>query len=333
VDEARATDEIGYPLRDEAEDLTPPGPPVLPVAPDFPPRRRIPPFSPWPLLLVVLLLVAGLGTAYAVTRSGKSTHALETPAAAAASPAPARSARTPSTSPSTVPQHPAPPPSAMPAKSSVATVAVPAVAGSSLPRAVAALKRAGLTVVVTHVAATVSEGRVVSQSPAAGAKVEKGGRVRLRVAVHPLVAVPDLTGMTGLRAAHTLQADHLKPSFKYVPSTQPARTVVSQWPRAGTKVRQGTGVLLNVSNGARPAASASGAAGGSAQVAVPDVTGEDEATATAELQDAGFSVDSVDSTTSDPSEDGVVLDETPSGGSRAADGSTVTITVGRYSGG
>jgi serine/threonine-protein kinase len=63
------------------------------------------------------------------------------------------------------------------------------------------------------------------------------------------------------------------------------------------------------------------------------VTGEDEATATVDLQNAGFTVDSVDSATSDPSEDGVVLDESPSGGSHAADGSSVTITVGRYSGG
>jgi serine/threonine-protein kinase len=208
------------------------------------------------------------------------------------------------------------------------------VAGSSLPRAIAALEQAGLTAVVTHVDSTAPEGHVVSQSPAAGTKLAKGGRVRLRIAVHPLVAVPDLTGMSGLHAVHTLAADHLTSTVRYVPSTEPARTVVSQWPHAGKKVRQGTGVLLNVSNGARPSSgSSAGGSSGSPKAVVPDVTGEDEATATADLQNAGFRVDSVDSATSDPSEDGVVLDESPSGGSRAADGSTVTITVGRYSGG
>jgi serine/threonine-protein kinase len=208
------------------------------------------------------------------------------------------------------------------------------VTGSSLPRAIAALEQAGLTAAVTHVDSTAPQGRVVSQSPAAGAKLAKGGRVRLRVAVHPLVAVPDLTGMSGLQAVHTLRADHLTSTVKYVPSTQPARTVVSQWPRAGKKVRQGTGVLLNVSNGARPSSgSSAGGSSGTAKAVVPDVTGEDEATATVDLQNAGFTVDSVDSATSDPSEDGVVLDESPSGGSHAADGSSVTITVGRYSGG
>jgi serine/threonine-protein kinase len=213
-------------------------------------------------------------------------------------------------------------------------VAVPAVAGSSLPRAVAALEQAGLTAAVTHVDSAAPEGRVLSQSPAARARLPKGGRVHLRVAVHPLVAVPDLTEMSGLQAVHALRADHLTSTVKYVPSTQPARTVVSQWPRAGKQVRRGTGVLLNVSSGARPASgSSAGGSSGTAKAVVPDVTGEDEASATADLQNAGFTVDSVDSATSDPSEDGVVLDESPSGGSRAADGSTVTITVGRYSGG
>jgi len=254
-------EESGYPLREEAGEPLPSTvlPPAEPVEPVPPRRRRMPPASPWPLLLVVVLLLAGLGTAYAVTRSNRSASTAGSPAVAAAAPSPAP--QTPATTTSTLPQHSPPAPVAAPPappKTAVETVAVPQVAGSSLPRAVAALKEAGLAAVVTHVTANVPEGRVVGQSPAAGARFAKGGKVRLRVAVHQLVAIPDLTGMSGLRAMHTLRAEQLKGSIKYVPSTEPARTVVSQWPRSGKKVRQGTSVLLNVSNGARPSTGSTG---------------------------------------------------------------------------
>ena len=65
---------------------------------------------------------------------------------------------------------------------------------------------------------------------------------------------------------------------------------------------------------------------------VPDVVGEDQATATSDLEAAGFTVTAVDSQTSDPGQDGLVVDQDPSGGSTAS-GSDVTIYVGRYSGG
>jgi serine/threonine-protein kinase len=333
MDEGRpVAEEGGYPLREEAgEHLPPPATPVG-TAPPAPPRRRLPPVSPWPVLLAVLLLFGGLGAAYAVTRPASTGHSPGGPDAASAAPTPKTPKPTTAQPAAPAPGSPtAPAPPSAPSKPSVQTVAVPAVTGSPLPRAVAALKRAGLTAVVSHVSSTAPEGQVVGESPAAGAKLANGGRVHLRVAVNPPVTIPDLTGRSGLSAMHTLQADGLKGSVRYVPSTQPARTVVSQWPPSGRKVRRGTSVLLNVSNGVRPTSSPASPSASGAKAVVPDVTGEDESTATANLQNAGFSVDSVDQTTSDPSEDGVVLDESPAAGSRAADGSTVTITVGRYS--
>jgi hypothetical protein len=53
-------------------------------------------------------------------------------------------------------------------------------------------------------------------------------------------------------------------------------------------------VLLNVSLGPKPAEGA--------QPVVPDVTGQDEATATQDLQAAGYQVEVVDQKTSDESE-------------------------------
>ena len=73
--------------------------------------------------------------------------------------------------------------------------------------------------------------------------------------------------------------------------------------------------------------------GGSSQQlkAVPDVVGQDEASARQMLQAAGFVVDEVDQPTADQSQDGVVVDEQPQGGSNAPRGSDVTVYVGRYS--
>jgi serine/threonine-protein kinase len=138
---------------------------------------------------------------------------------------------------------------------------VPSVVGSSLPRAIATLKQAGLSAVVTHVDSNAPEGQVVGQNPRGGANLRKGGQVRLNAAVQPPVVVPDVTGMQGLQAVHTLKADHLVATVRYVPSTLPARQVVSEWPPAGRKVKRGSGELINVSQGNKPKAGASGPTG------------------------------------------------------------------------
>jgi serine/threonine-protein kinase len=66
---------------------------------------------------------------------------------------------------------------------------------------------------------------------------------------------------------------------------------------------------------------------------VPDVTGLDEGAARSTLEGDGFRVAVVDEPTDDSSQDGVVVDQSPSGSTDARDGSTVTITVARFSSG
>lgn len=254
----------GYPLRDEAtEPFPPPAPPVAgPAAEEEiyaapPPRRRLAPGgNPWPWLIALILLLGGLGIAYGVTRPSHSHQASPPPPAAAPQPPP--------TPPASTPPPPTPPPSTTPsAPPKPATTAVSSLVGSSLPRAVAVLKQAGLTAIVAHVDSNAPEGQVVGQRPRAGTSVPKGGQVHLNVSVQPLVTVPDVTGIQGLVAVHTLQADHLAASLRYVPSTQPARRVISQWPPAGRKVKRDTSVLLNLSQGNRPQSGPSGPTGSS----------------------------------------------------------------------
>ena len=68
---------------------------------------------------------------------------------------------------------------------------------------------------------------------------------------------------------------------------------------------------------------------GPAEVAVPDVVGLDEASARQQLEAAGFEVRVTDESITDPAQDGLVLRQTPPGGSSAEDGAVVTLVVGR----
>jgi beta-lactam-binding protein with PASTA domain len=63
---------------------------------------------------------------------------------------------------------------------------------------------------------------------------------------------------------------------------------------------------------------------------VPDVTGDTLAAARSALSAAGFSVTQTAQTVSNKSQNGIVLSQSPSGGSSAKKGSTVTIVIGHY---
>jgi serine/threonine-protein kinase len=228
-------------------------------------------------------------------------------------------------------------------------VTVPTVVGRKRDDAVAMLKKAGLVAAVFTVPSTEPQGVVVAQHPAADSKAPKGSRVRLNVSQGPptttpaattgsqqttqtattgatstaaapaSVAMPSLVGQKQLAAQRKLQSLGLRVRTVYVPSTKPSGTVVAQQPAPGTTVKRGTRVRINVSNGPNPQPAK----------AVPDVTGEDQATATTDLQAAGFQVQVVDEPTADPNQDGIVIDEDPVPGTRIPAGSQVTIYVGR----
>jgi beta-lactam-binding protein with PASTA domain len=159
----------------------------------------------------------------------------------------------------------------------------------------------------------------------------------------------------------TIQAQGLIADVHEVPSTQADGTVVSQHPAGGSKVDSQSGVLINVANKVEPKPAAPAetppaapkpskpashetatpkpatpvvtpAPKAPANVTVPSVVGEDEGTASADLVDAGFSTATVDQATTDPTQDGVVVSQSPSGGGSAQPNSTVTIYVARYNG-
>jgi eukaryotic-like serine/threonine-protein kinase len=134
------------------------------------------------------------------------------------------------------------------------------------------------------------------------------------------VKVPNVVGEDQTTAQKRLQRNGLKSSVSYVASSRPGGTVVSEQPPAGTTVKRGSRVALKISNGPNP----------KPLKTVPDVTGQDQATATTTLRQAGFVVVTIDEPTNDQTQNGIVIDEQPTPGSRIPQGSQVTIYVGVF---
>jgi beta-lactam-binding protein with PASTA domain len=207
-----------------------------------------------------------------------------------------------------------------------AAVSVPNVVGQSQSQAVTTLQQAGLKATTARVPSSQAKGTVVAQSPAGGQKVSQGSQVRLNISRGPATSSTttatstspsppssgnDYTGMRLQQAIQKITQGRQQAVVVYVKSSQPSGTVVAN-STAGSRVR------LQVSAGSSPQPATS----------VPDVTGEDAATAQQDLQAAGFTVIQAKWPVSDSTQDGQVVYETPAGGQQAPKGSAVVVYVG-----
>jgi serine/threonine-protein kinase len=194
-------------------------------------------------------------------------------------------------------------------------VAVPDVVGKTRDQAVSALTAAGLKYKVVSVHSSKTPDTVTGQFPHAGTKVTRGSDVQINVSSGPKpVTVPNVVGLTYDQASSTLQSQGFRVTRVNVDSDQPKDQVVSQSP-SGTAA-PGATIELSVSKGPK-------------QATVPDVTSQDEDSARSALQSAGFVVSVQRQDVGDPGLDGIVLSQSPTGGTKAAKGSTVTIVVGQ----
>jgi beta-lactam-binding protein with PASTA domain len=148
--------------------------------------------------------------------------------------------------------------------------------------------------------------------------------------VTPLVRVPDLEGKELIDARRLMRRLGLVIEIRRVPNAQPLGTVVAQAKKPGTRVERGTHLLLTVSTGQRTSTSTTPSQAQSQPIAVPDVTGEDETTATQDLQNVGLTVRVVDRDTTNASQDGLVIEQAPTANHAVQPDSTVTIYIGRY---
>jgi eukaryotic-like serine/threonine-protein kinase len=199
-------------------------------------------------------------------------------------------------------------------------VTVPDVVDKDVTDAVSRLKDANLNADVVRVDSNEPADKVLDQTPRGGGLVDQDSTVRLRVSKGPQpLAVPSVVGESFDTANSQLLAAGFAVAKRLVDSTQPANTVVGQNPGASTSQAPGTTITLNVSKGPKT-------------TGVPDVTSQQQADAISTLRASGFNVRVVSQDTNDSSQDGIVLNQTPSGGTQAKPGTTVTIVVGRFAG-
>jgi eukaryotic-like serine/threonine-protein kinase len=163
-------------------------------------------------------------------------------------------------------------------------------------------------------------GKVVAQETPSGRRVEVDSTVAYTVCVGPgQVNVPALVGVSRQIAEQQLTALTLKPKIEDVDSEAPKNTVVATEPPANTAVNQGTDVLLKISRG-------------NLRV-VPDVKSQEykENEARAVLRNAGFTrIEKVLVKTTNPDEDGVVLNQSPDPNTPRDPKLVVQIFVGDY---
>lgn len=201
---------------------------------------------------------------------------------------------------------------------------IPDVRGQSQSEAEAALEDAGFTPVSeTRASSDIDSGAAIETDPPAGESARRGSEVTLFISSGPSqVGVPPLVGVTFEAAKQRLSAKGLEFNSTGTESDRPEGEVLTQDPDAGTKVDPGSTVALTVSTG--PA---------DTDASVPNVVGLTSAEARSDLTAAGFTVSTQDQSTSIEQQDGRVVDQNPSGGSTAAEGTRIVIMVGVFTSG
>ncbi|PPK68123.1 Stk1 family PASTA domain-containing Ser/Thr kinase [Actinokineospora auranticolor] len=161
-------------------------------------------------------------------------------------------------------------------------------------------------------------GKVVSTDPAANSDVHKGDRITLKVGTAPgKVPVPDVVGKSQQDAVKALQDAKLA----VAPEVDQEATddekligkVVGTNPSGGQQVAPGTTIKLAIGKG--PDA-----------VDVPNLVGQDYATAAQNLQTAGFTPQRKDVSSDQPKDQ--VVDQTPKSG-KARKGTVITLSVSK----
>ena len=290
-----------------------------------PPRRRMPTIWPWLLALLVLVL-AGLGAIYFLSRDDDDDQ----------SAAPTTSATTTSATTTTAAER-----------------SVPDVVGTTSSEATETLRDAGFEVNLVPVPSDRPPGTVVAQAPPAGAEQPEGATIRLNVAeaagsttgettdetttgatttaetttpstttaptpTPPRPAViPDVVGQELADAARAFADEGLKVAVASVPSREAAGRVVAQARPAGTELRRGDTVQLNVSEGAEPQADTS----------VPRVTGQELEQGRSALEQGGFEVLALTVGDREVRNESTILSQSPGGGASVPRGSLVLVYV------
>ncbi|KKZ72422.1 serine/threonine protein kinase [Streptomyces showdoensis] len=194
-------------------------------------------------------------------------------------------------------------------------VKVPNLKGVPLAEARQRLTDEGLApgVVTYAFSQAIPQGAVISSDPEPGTERSPDSAVALVVSKGTPIDVPDVTGESVAEATATLQDAGLKVTVaaERIDSPEDAGTVAAQSLAEGSRAAKGDAVTLTVSQGPR-------------MVEVPDVVDMKTDEARAELESAGFEV-KIEKTF--PFLGDTVTGQSAEGGSTAAEGSTITLTI------
>ncbi len=196
-------------------------------------------------------------------------------------------------------------------------VAIPTVTGQTAQAANNAILAAQLRPNQVMVDSTVAQvGQVISTDPPAGTKVDERSTVTLSIGKGPAqVTVPKVSGQSVADATKLLTDAGLKVGTQSDEETTDSTLigkVTRSDPDAGVSVAGASPV--NIFVGKAPT-----------NIKVPDVTGQDAATAAQTLTSAGFQVQTAN--VDGGGQPGSVLGTSPAAGSSAAKGSTVTLQL------
>ena len=195
-------------------------------------------------------------------------------------------------------------------------VPVPSVIGKVYADAETLLKDQGFAVERADERNAADKDTVFDQDPDVGTEVEEGSTVKLFVSLgEELARIPRVTNQKEADARDDITAAGFKVGRvdRQPSDSVESGRVMSQDPPPGKEAAKGSEVNLVVSSGKE-------------QVEVPQVVGDDEATAANKLGQAGLSVNRK-TESSDTVESGKVISSDPKAGATVTKGSTVTIVV------
>ncbi len=198
----------------------------------------------------------------------------------------------------------------------LASVSVPSVVGTSLNQANSSLSSDSLKSKITYQqSSSAASGTVLSQNPTAGTSVNVHSTVTLTVSSGAaLVGLPNVVNQTLGNAESQLVPLGFSINTDYVNSSSPNGTVIKMSPLGGGKLPEGSTVTLTVSNGP-------------ATISVPDVTGQPIAQAGNVLGSAGLTIGNTSNQSSDTVASGDVISTNPAPGTQVAPNSSVDIVI------
>jgi serine/threonine-protein kinase len=196
---------------------------------------------------------------------------------------------------------------------------VPSVVGQTVQAATQTLQNQSLTVgaTSTRVSNSTPRGEVISTDPAAGTRVDKNSHVSLVVSAGAAVikvTVPPVVGQQFTAAGEALSNAGLTFKPKYVTSTKPPGTVLTQSPAGGASVPSTTVVKLTVSSSA-------------STIGVPNVVGFSQTVAGSAINSSSLTVGTQTSACSQTVTNGNIASESPVAGAQVKSGTAVNLVV------